>query len=363
MSRRPKSKKALPRSKRKPNVAGDGAAGNARRGADGDKSKGRVKTALWKKVVFTLVVQLLFLGGAELVCRMLGLWEIQEVAYYIVDWSKTWDSDFYVMSSTTGEHRADINRDGLRDRDHQIENTTGAMRVVCLGDSVTFGYMVRPSESYPAILQRLLDKQNRNCEVFNMGLPGWSTRQQRYAYERIARQYRPEYVILGVCLNDIPELQNNLVKPPAWLAVPYKHSALVRALLRTQAGEIHGVEELFTFSDEQPIKDGWSRFFEEVRLLDERVTQDGASLIVILFPFRFQVMPEAPEPIPQNMVAEFAAQERIPYIDMLPPLQSIGWDGFVDYDHLTPQGATLVAERIVQSGLLKSRVMQAATRQ
>ena len=49
----------------------------------------------------------------------------------------------------------------------------------------------------------------------NVGLWGWSTRQERLAYERIARRYRPDQVLLGVCLNDIPELQNNLARPPA----------------------------------------------------------------------------------------------------------------------------------------------------
>ena len=321
--------------------------------ADKADAKPRGKIALWKKLAFTLVVNIVILGGAELFCRVTGLGAQQEVAYYIADWSKSWDSDFYVMSSTQGEHKADINRDGLRDRDHQIENTTGATRIVCLGDSVTFGYMVKPEESYPAILQRMLDERNQNCEVFNMALPGWSTRQERYAYERIARQYKPDFVILGVCLNDIPELRNNLAKPPAWIALPYRYSAVVRALLRPQAGEIHGVEELFVFHDEQRIKDAWNRFFEEVRLLNQQVTGDGAKLIVILFPFRVQVMPDAPAPIPQQTMAQVIMEET-PYLDMLPTLRPLGWDGFIDYDHLTPLGATAVAESIIESRVLQT---------
>ena len=48
----------------------------------------------------------------------------------------------------------------------------------------------------------------------NVALWGWSTRQERTAWQRIARGYQPDQAVLAVCLNDIPELQNNLARPP-----------------------------------------------------------------------------------------------------------------------------------------------------
>jgi hypothetical protein len=48
----------------------------------------------------------------------------------------------------------------------------------------------------------------------SVALPGWSTRQERYAYERIARRYRPDAVVLAVVLNDMEDLHNNLTQPP-----------------------------------------------------------------------------------------------------------------------------------------------------
>ena len=62
----------------------------------------------------------------------------------------------------------------------------------------------------------------------NVALMGWSTRQERIAWQRIARHYRPDQVVLAVCLNDIPELFNNLSRPPRWLARLHEPSALVR---------------------------------------------------------------------------------------------------------------------------------------
>ena len=63
----------------------------------------------------------------------------------------------------------------------------------------------------------------------NVALWGWSTRQERIAWQRIARGYRPDAAVLAVCLNDIPELFNNLSRPPRWLAALHARSALVRA--------------------------------------------------------------------------------------------------------------------------------------
>ena len=47
---------------------------------------------------------------------------------------------------------------------------------------------------------------------------GFFPQQQVIAYQRVARKYRPDQVLLGVCLNDIPELTSNLNPPPAQLS-------------------------------------------------------------------------------------------------------------------------------------------------
>ena len=54
----------------------------------------------------------------------------------------------------------------------------------------------------------------------------------------VVRAYRPHAVILAVCLNDIPELQNNLARPPEWLAGLFRRSALVRRVVNAKGREI-----------------------------------------------------------------------------------------------------------------------------
>lgn len=45
-------------------------------------------------------------------------------------------------------------------------------RVVALGDSLTAGYGLPPDQSYPSVLQRLLDSAGYEYEVVNMGVSG-----------------------------------------------------------------------------------------------------------------------------------------------------------------------------------------------
>jgi hypothetical protein len=63
---------------------------------------------------------------------------------------------------------------------------------------VTAGPPFQPAEGYPAILQSRLDERHPWVEVFSVALWGWSTRQERIAFERIARRYRPDQVIVGL---------------------------------------------------------------------------------------------------------------------------------------------------------------------
>jgi lysophospholipase L1-like esterase len=186
----------------------------------------------------------------------------------------------------------------------------------------------------------------------NVALMGWSTRQERIAWQRIARHYRPDQAVLAVCLNDIPELFNNLSRPPRWLTRLHEASALVRLAVNAEGREIDNVERLFAEPDAPRVREAMERFFEEVRALRREVEADGAAFALVVLPFRFQVEPGAPAPVAQERVATFCATERLPCLDLLPSIAGIGPAAFVDYDHLSPSGAAFVADTLYASGLL-----------
>jgi HEAT repeat protein/lysophospholipase L1-like esterase len=275
-------------------------------------------------------------------------------ADYIWDWQEKWRGEFYrTLSSANGwPPWEEFNADGVRDRRHGVEKPEGVRRVVFLGDSVTLGAEVAPAEAYPQALQARLDQDGREIEVFNVALWGWSTRQERIAYRTIARKYSPDLVFLAVCLNDIPELQDNLARPPRWLSWLHQHSAAVRVAINARGREIRSVEEMFERPGSAGVREALGRFFEEVRALRRDVSADGANLAMLVFPFRFQVIAGAPQPHVQQRIADFCGAERLPCLDLLPALGGLGAAAFVDYDHLTAEGARTTAEAIDRSGLL-----------
>ncbi len=291
-------------------------------------------------------------GGARLVEKRRPA--RPDVADYIWDWDDKMPGGFYVMSSdgVGWPPWEEFNADGLRDRTRTREKPDGVTRIAVLGDSVTLGAELTPQEAFPQLLEARFAAEGRRAEVMNVALWGWSTRQERIAWQRIARQYRPDQAVLAVCLNDIPELFNNLEQPPRWLRALHERSALVRLLVTAEGREIDSVERLFSEPDTPRVREALDRFFQEVRTLRREVEADGAKLALVVFPFRFQVEPGAPPPVVQERIARCCEDEGLECLDLLPTIQRAGPGAFLDYDHLSPSGARLVSDTLHASRLL-----------
>ena len=88
--------------------------------------------------------------------------------------------------------------------------TTRNVRVLCLGDSNTYGIWLDGSEAYPAVLQKLWNDSHpaRPIEVLNLGVPGNNSSRLRNALPKLLRRYRPDLVTIMLGANDwwtVPE--------------------------------------------------------------------------------------------------------------------------------------------------------------
>lgn len=86
-----------------------------------------------------------------------------------------------------------VNRHGWRGPEHDEVRRPGTLRVICTGDSNTFGLAVRDDETWPELLRRTLGALLDGCldvEVVNAGVPGYST-------EETVRQVRRDLLALA----------------------------------------------------------------------------------------------------------------------------------------------------------------------
>ncbi|MCC6159290.1 MAG: hypothetical protein IT350_14665 [Deltaproteobacteria bacterium] len=84
------------------------------------------------------------------------------------------------------------------------DRRSDAPRIVCLGESPTFGWGVRFEDAYPARVEKLLSERlGRAVEVVNAGMIGYSSHQGRLLLEREILALRPDIVSVPFVINDI----------------------------------------------------------------------------------------------------------------------------------------------------------------
>ena len=78
----------------------------------------------------------------------------------------------------------------------------GETRVLCIGDSHTYGVGVEPAESYPAQLEAVLRARGVRVRVVNAGVPGRNSTQLREVLPAKIAQYHPQIVLVWVGANN-----------------------------------------------------------------------------------------------------------------------------------------------------------------
>jgi acyl-CoA thioesterase-1 len=77
--------------------------------------------------------------------------------------------------------------------------------ILALGDSLTAGYQLKPTESFPAQLQAALQKEGRKVRVHNAGVSGDTTAQgkARLNWVLASQKQKPDLAIVALGANDM----------------------------------------------------------------------------------------------------------------------------------------------------------------
>lgn len=92
---------------------------------------------------------------------------------------------------------ASVNSMGTRGKEFLKNKSSGVFRIICMGDSSTFGSYIGANNTYPMILQKLLNsRQNssQHYEVINAGIPGYGTYQGMLYLQKKIISWQPDLV-------------------------------------------------------------------------------------------------------------------------------------------------------------------------
>ncbi len=110
----------------------------------------------------------------------------------------------YRHKSADGSFWFEINDQGMRaDRNYDYEKPNGVQRIVSLGDSYTIGYEVQGDETFSHVLETILNERDRQVEVLNAGVSGFSNAEEVAYLERELLKYDPDVVLVSFYGNDL----------------------------------------------------------------------------------------------------------------------------------------------------------------
>lgn len=181
-----------------------------------------------------------------------------------------------------------INSVGFRGRECPLVKPENTFRIVMLGDSETFSYMLKEEEALPAQLETILNKNSLKLhyEVLNFGVEGYNTFQELEMLKTKGLKYSPDLVILNYVFND-PEPGEYYFNKTFLM----RHSALVRyftyrikkALIRRERKKLGvGTRTDHYLYLHQPKY--FSRVTEAILEMTEISKKLGTKLVVVIFP-------------------------------------------------------------------------------
>jgi lysophospholipase L1-like esterase len=217
------------------------------------------------------------------------------------------------------------NEQGLRE-DHVIPRAkpSGELRLLFVGDSVTFGYGVDRDETFVERVERELAARfpGKKVECINAGVPGYTLFQGARWLELEGWSYEPDLVVLNFGWNDRAEWEGRSdrerlaawkrAEPPRWLAWSALAALATDALVR-----------------DEPASGGEPRLAppDFAALLDElgaRARERGVELLVLVGPARFNLNPDVVDNLRNfHQIELYEFGKRTPF-------SADGGPGFVD---------------------------------
>jgi lysophospholipase L1-like esterase len=251
----------------------------------------------------------------------------------------------------------------LRGEETSWAKPAGTLRVLMLGDSITYGNGVAWNETFSYRLQQILNGAGAaaRVEVLNLGVSGYNTAQELATLQELGLRLDPDLVILNICLNDSDPVKQllglsllNKTRISSWrdinlrtviessyLLTLLKHRVI--ALLQNFDGLLSTLNSPSLFLDTRVRETAWADMKADMRAMHELTRQEGIPFAAVIYPYMSQIVAGS-DRVPQQDLLAFFDELGVPALDPAPVFESARQDMYNDaYIHLSAYGHQQVA--------------------
>jgi lysophospholipase L1-like esterase len=157
-----------------------------------------------KNIVFSVAIIGILFAALVLIDRVIGIIFFQkETNQALINEGLIFEPNSKARYKTDEfDYNAEINNLGLRDIEINIDKKN-KFRILCFGDSFTFGWGVKAENSWPKKLEKFLKmKGYKYIEVINCGRGDQYTSGYRKYIEKVVPFLKPDLVLVGVTQGD-----------------------------------------------------------------------------------------------------------------------------------------------------------------
>lgn len=266
---------------------------------------------------------------------------------------------------------------GLRVRAADWKRALGErVRLLFLGDSITFGYHLPADAGYVEVVQRLLERTGATDVIaLNGGTISHTPSQELDWLRHEGASLSPDLVVIQICMNDITFALHPTARasPDALVATvrdwekPH-WSAFMRLAFDWGQTREYGVDLdaaaevietenfdiLFRGEESESLTAAWRHAIGKWREMLAFCRARDVPVALMIVPLRKQIMNVDMSSDPQDRICQFARENGIPCLDLLPVLRSLHHDSgipvkdlYLDYTHPTPKGHRVFAEALM----------------